>query len=369
VLTVAVDATPLLGTPTGIGVAVRGMVRHLSGRSDLSTVGYGLTGRGRRQLPAALPPGTRAATVPMPAGPLLRLWERWNGPPVEWWTGPVDVVHGTNFVVPPTRRAGRLVSVWDLTPVHFPELVRPTARRYPRLIARALGEGTWVHTGSASVAAEIVEHFGVDAARVRVVPPGVDVPAEVPRQAAGGPPYVLALGTAEPRKDFPGLVAAFDLIADRHPGLELRIAGPPGWGDAALDAAIAAAAHPGRVRRVGWVADPRPLLAGAEVLAYPSLYEGFGLPPLEAMAVGVPVVATSVGSLPEVLGDGAVLVPAADREALAGALDRVLADAGLRTELVAAGRRRAAAYSWDAAIDALVALYREVASTRSNTSA
>ena len=362
-LTVAVDATPLLGTPTGIGVAVGGMVRQLAGRNDVTAVGYGLTGRRWARLRSALPDGIRARRAPpMPAGPLLRAWRRWDVPPVEWWTGRVDVVHGTNFVVPPARHAARLVSVWDLTAVRYPELCTPTSRRYPGLVARAVAGGAWVHTGAASVAAEIIDHFGIDPDRVRVVAPGVDPVVSGEPLPASGRPYVLGLGTAEPRKDFPGLVAAFDLIAAHHPDLELRIAGPAGWGDAELEAAIDGAAHRDRIHRLGWVVDSQSLLAGAAVLAYPSRYEGFGLPPLEAMASGVPVVATSVGSLPEVLGDAAVLVPPGQPEALAGALERVITDTADRERLIAAGRVRATGYSRAAASDGLVAIYREMAS-------
>ena len=361
-LTVAIDATPLLGDRTGIGVAVSGMVRELATRAEVALIGYGLTGRGSSRLGAALPSGVRAARGPMPAGPLLRAWHRFDHPPVEWWTGPVDVVHGTNFVVPPARHAVRLVSVWDLTAVRHPELCTPTSRRYPDLIARAVAQGAWVHTGTRSVAGEIVDHFRIDPARVRVVPPGIDAAPTRPDEASGspGPPYLLGLGTAEPRKDFPGLVAAFDTVASDHPDLELRLAGPPGWGEADLQIAITAATHRDRVHRMGWVDDVRAVLAGATVFVYPSRYEGFGLPPLEAMAQGVPVVATAVGSLPEVLGDAAVLVPPGDPAALAAAIHEVLTDAGLRARLVAAGLARVRAYSWRDAADALVAIYRDM---------
>jgi glycosyltransferase involved in cell wall biosynthesis len=198
-----------------------------------------------------------------------------------------------------------------------------------------------------------------------VIPPGleaafVDAPVS---PVWDGAPYLLGLGTAEPRKDFPGLVAAFDRLAAGHPGLELRIAGPRGWGDADLERAIAGAAHRDRIRRMGWVQDVRALLAGAAVFVYPSRYEGFGLPPLEAMALGVPVVATSVGSLPEVLGDAALLVPAGDPDALAAAVARVLGDEALRGRLAVAGRHRVGAYSWPAAADALVATYRDMRSS------
>jgi glycosyltransferase involved in cell wall biosynthesis len=362
VLTVAIDATPLLGARTGIGVAVSGLVEELARRPELDLIGYGFTATGWLRLRAQLPARVRPSRGPMPAAALLRTWACVDQPPGDWWMGPVDVVHGTNFVVPPSRRAARLVSVWDLTPVRYPELATATSRRYPDLVRRAVDHGAWVHTGAASVAAEIIDHFAVEPGRVRVIAPGV-APVNGPaRPATGGgsPPYLLGLGTSEPRKDFPGLVAAFDELAGVHADLELRLAGPRGWGDGPLEQAIAGAAHRDRVRRLGWVEDVGSLLAGAAVFVYPSRYEGFGFPPLEAMAHGVPVVATAAGSLPEVLGEAALLVPPGDPHALAAAVERALTDETVRAGLIEAGRRRVTDFSWQSAGDALLAMYGDM---------
>jgi glycosyltransferase involved in cell wall biosynthesis len=359
---VAIDATPLLGVRTGVGVFVAGALGAMAERGDLDLVGYGLTWVGRRRLAEVLPPGVRACRVPMVAAPLLRLWQRMDAPVVEWWTGTIDVVHGTNFVVPPARGAAQVVTVHDLTSVRFPELCSPAALAYPALVRRALLRGATVHTHSASVAAEVTETFGVRSERVRVVPPGVDRPLRAPRLAERGPPYVLALGTAEPRKDLPTLVRAFDSVAGGHRDLKLVIAGPPGWGEQSLAAAIASCTHRSRIERLGWVSDAERavLLSGAEVLAFPSLYEGFGLPPLEAMAEGVPVVAMAAGAVPEVVGDAALLVPVGDSDALAAAIVEVLGDAAERARLVEAGTRRVAEFTWQRCASGLAALYRDV---------
>jgi glycosyltransferase involved in cell wall biosynthesis len=352
-LRVALDATPLLGRPTGVGAFVAGARRALEARDDVEARDYVLSWRGR--------PERRA---PLPAGALLRLWERVDVPPVEWWMGSVDVVHGTNFVVPPARDAGRVVTVHDLTPMRFPELASPATQRFPRLVQRALRQGAWVHTPSSFVAAEVVDLLGADPGRV--VPVHHGVPPVVP--AAAPPPdmprpYVLALGPVEPRKDLPALVRAFDALAAAHAELHLVVAGPDGWGADALAAAIEGAHHGGRIRRLSWVGDLErgALLRHAAAFAYPSRYEGFGFPPLEAMAVDVPVVATAAGSLPEVVGDGAVLVPPGDVDALADALARVLTDEEVRTALVARGRRRVESFSWERCGDGLADLYRRAA--------
>jgi glycosyltransferase involved in cell wall biosynthesis len=349
VLSVAADGAPLLGRRTGVGVAVAGFLSAVAGQEQIALTIYALSLLGARDLAPAVPAGVHIRRRPMPASLLLRVWSKACWPRAETWTGAVDVVHGTNFVVPPTRRAARLVSVWDLTPVLHPEWCTPASRRYPAVIRRAVDGGAEVHTGSATVAAQVVEHLGADPGRVHVVFPGVSLPAGPARPGR----YILGLGTVEPRKNFPGLVAAFDHLADELPDLALVIAGPPGWGSDALDRAVANSSHRDRIRVTGWVEDSGSLLAGAAVLAYPSLYEGFGFPPLEAMAAGVPVVASATGSLPEVLGDAALFVDPADPAAVA--------DSARRAALVEAGRRRASVFDWAEAGRRLAGVYREVA--------
>jgi glycosyltransferase involved in cell wall biosynthesis len=330
---------------------------------------YAVSWRRRGGIDAHLPAGVGAAQRPMPARPLQALWARGAVPPLEWFVGPVDVVHGTNFVVPPTRRAATVVSVHDLTPVHHPELCNAATLAYPGLIRRALGRGAWVQADSAFVAAEVSEAFDLAPARVRVVHPGVPpLPRPEPGEAGlvdallpdGCGRFVLSVGTAEPRKDLPGLVRAFDRLAVTD--VALVLAGPPGWGEAALTEAISQAGSRARIVQTGWVEDSvrAALYRRASVLAYPSLYEGFGFPPLEAMAAGVPVVATRAGSLPEVLGDAALLVEPGDHEGLAAALASALDDAALRQQLVARGTAQAARFSWDRCGDGLVQLYGDV---------
>jgi glycosyltransferase involved in cell wall biosynthesis len=171
------------------------------------------------------------------------------------------------------------------------------------------------------------------------------------------------VGTVEPRKDHVSLVRAFDAIAGNHPDLRLVIAGPDGWGAEQLTTAIEKSPYRDRIDRRGWVPDNEraALVGGALAFVFPSVYEGFGYPPLEAMAEGVPVVATSAGALPEVLGDAALLVAPGYPDALAGAITRLLDDGGLRERLIEAGRMRVARYSWTAFSRGLNDLYRRAA--------
>jgi len=210
---------------------------------------------------------------------------------------------------------------------------------------------------------------------VRVVPLGIPHRVASPPDEGAPPPvplpdgttrYVLAVGTIEPRKDLPGLVRAFDRVAGDHPDVALVLAGSSGWGGDALAGAVDGARWRSRIVRPGYLddADLATVLAGAAVLAYPSVYEGFGFPPLEAMRAGVPVVTTMAGSIPEVVGDGAVLTPVGDTDALAAALASLLDDPTARRELITRGRARAAVFTWTACADGLASLYADAAVAR-----
>jgi glycosyltransferase involved in cell wall biosynthesis len=369
-LRVALDATPLIGTPTGVGAFCAGVLEGLSRREDVATTAFAVSWRRRHAISGRVPAGIRIAPRAMPARPLHAAWARAEVPPLEWLVGAADVVHGTNYVVPPTRRAARVVTVHDLTTVRYPELCNSATLAFPGLVRRALAHGAWVHTHSSAVAAEVVDVFGADPARVRAVASGVP-PLVAPDEGAAArylPPgverYVLAIGTAEPRKDLPGLVAAFDLLAEERPDLGLVLAGPEGWGSADLHRAIGAARWPSRVVITGFVGDAAlaGLLRRASALAYPSLYEGFGYPPLQAMAAGTPVVATRAPAIEEVLDDAALLVAPRDTAALASALASVVDSGETAKALVERGLARAATFDWDRCAAGLVALYRDAAS-------
>jgi glycosyltransferase involved in cell wall biosynthesis len=182
--------------------------------------------------------------------------------------------------------------------------------------------------------------------------------AEVRRHYGIERPYVLFCGTQEPRKNLPRVLEAFRRVA--HPDLELVLAGPPGWKE---DLSDGMASLEGLVRPLGFVPpdDLGALYAGASVVAYPSLGEGFGLPVLEAMAHGVPVVTSAGTATEEVAGDAALLVDPIDTDAIAGAIDRVLNDADLAESLGAAGKVRAASFSWDRSAELVAAVYAEAA--------
>jgi glycosyltransferase involved in cell wall biosynthesis len=376
---VGVDATPLLGPRTGVGRYVAGLVQALAelpGGEPEEVALIPFTWRGTADLPRVAPaaPRLRCGRRRVPARLLQAAWAAVAFPPVEWLAGPVDVFHATNFVAPPARRAATVVTIHDLTYLRHPEMVTAASARYRDLVPRALRRGATVCTPTAAVAAEVADAYRLPAERLVVTPLGVGpawrdaTPPDPAWLAAHGLParYLLFVGNREPRKNLPALLAAYrELLAGRVPGTgggglasavpPLVLVGPAGWGEALDLAGLPAEA----VRTPGYLPEDRlaRVVAGAAALVFPSWYEGFGLPALEALACGTPVVASDLPALREVLDDQAELVPPGDAAALADALARVLEDPGGEPAR-AARRAHAAAFSWAACAQATLTAYR-----------
>jgi glycosyltransferase involved in cell wall biosynthesis len=362
---VALDVTPRIGRQTGIGRFVGGLQSALAALADedgIVVVPFALTWRDR----SAVAPAQR---LPLPARPMRALWERIDHPHIERWTEAIDVVHGTNYVVPPSQSA-RLVSVHDLTAIRYPEMCTPDVVRMPRILRRSLRDAH-VHTDSVFVAQEVHAEFGVPMERIHTIAPGIPIDrtsldaARTRSRPFGGRPYLLALGTVEPRKDLPLLVRAFLDVASELADASLVIAGADGWGADALNEQLNRVPQTLRHRivRETDVSDARrsELLVHANAVVYPSRYEGFGFPPLEAMVAETPVIATTAGSLPEVLGDAAELVPVNDSDALARAMVSIVSDPVRRQELIRRGVQRAQLYNWARTAQEFAVLYRSLA--------
>jgi glycosyltransferase involved in cell wall biosynthesis len=239
--------------------------------------------------------------------------------------------------------------VHDLTPLRFPELCTPDTLQYPTLLRRAARRGALFHTPTRAIGDELIDTLGIHPDQVAVVPLGLTPVGHgtIPQRLrdAIGDQFLLAVGTIEPRKDLPTLVA----------DLRLVIAGPDGWGAAQLTTAVSKSRHRDRIIRTGAVDESTKseLLRSALVLVYPSIYEGFGLPPLEAMSVGTPVVTTEVPAITEVCADGVSAVPVGDPEAVAKAVDALLGNDDLRHLQIERGHEIVALYDWDRTVDAL----------------
>jgi glycosyltransferase involved in cell wall biosynthesis len=347
---VGLDATPLLGVRTGIGRYTADLLAALaSGPDELVATAFTLRGRGG----LVVPPSVAVRARPVPARVLQAAWARGPVPPVELLTGRLDVFHATNFVLPPLRRAGGVVTVHDLAFLRLTSTVSAASARYRTLVPRSLRRAQVVVTPSRAVADAVREAYAgeLGATPVHVVPHGVDLrwgaavrPDAALRARLGLPSaYVLFVGTLEPRKDLRTLLAAHRLVPDAPP---LVLVGPPGWGE---QVDVSGAVTPGFVGDD----DLRRVVAGASALVLPSRDEGFGLTVLEALAAGTPVVASDLPVLREVGGAVVTYAPVGDAEGFAAALSAVLASPGDP----APRRRQAAGFTWQRSAEGHRAAY------------
>jgi glycosyltransferase involved in cell wall biosynthesis len=353
-LRVALDVTPLIGPPTGIHQVTRALMGALADRDDVDLRGWILTARGSRP-DVDIP--VRHSRVP--AAVAIRGWSHSSLPPGRLVTGAADVVHGTNFLAPPSSSS--VISLQDMTPLIHPEWCDPAVAAMAGPVRRAVRNGATLHVSSEFVRQEALAEFAIDEERVRLVhhavPPLVGGSEELGRRLAGGR-YLLVLGRVEKRKN---VALAVDALHELPTDIRLVVAGPPGNDSEAVDAAIAR--HPReRVVRLPTVSnhDRTSLVAGAEALLWPSLYEGFALPPLEALSVGTPIVATAVGALPELVGDRVGLVTPGDESAFVAATSAVV---GAPPEVPTGLRTRINARTWADTASAMVEIYRDVAGT------
>jgi glycosyltransferase involved in cell wall biosynthesis len=338
--------------PGGSAVAALEVLRRLVQCDDVEMVAVAGRHRAPPVEPYVPPVPVRQLAIARPW--LYEAWNRIGRPHVERATGPVDVCHSTIAIPAPTR-APHVVTVHDVAFVHTPERFSAHGARVMRAGLEHCRAADLVLVPSRATADDLAE-LGFESGQVRVVPWGVEAHAvtdgdlaRVRTRHALPERFVLFVGTLEPRKNLARLATA---VAQVDESVPLLVAGATGWGDAAPSG--------DHVRFLGFVdaLDLPALYASATVFAYPSLQEGFGMPILEAMAHGAPVVTSRGSSTEEAAGGAAALADPTDVDSIAAAISSVLADP---TPWVAKGRARAATASWDATVDATVAAYREVA--------
>ena len=375
---VAIDYTAAIYQAAGIGRFVRSLVWALS-EIDPETeylLVYADPPRGTLpSIPRA--PNFSARRIPISERALTVLWHRLTLPfPVDLITGPVDVFHSPDFVLPPVWRASSVLTVHDLAFLLRPECAEEGLRDYlEKTVPRSVARADFILADSVNTQDDLICLLGVPPSKIEVVPGGVDpsfVPVRDPKvleavrqRLTGGAPFILSVGMIEPRKNLALLIDAFGLLKSRHHlPHKLVLAGKKGWLSEGIYERAARSPVSSEIVFPGYVpeSDLPALYSAADLFAFPSLYEGFGLPPLEAMACGTPVVASRAASLPEVVGDAAIMVDPESLEDLAEGLAKPLTDARLREQMVASGFRQSKQFTWRASARKMLAVYRRLSS-------
>jgi glycosyltransferase involved in cell wall biosynthesis len=368
---VLLDVSAVPARPLGAGMYTVALASGLSGHREVEL--HLLTRRDDVERWRSLAPAASLHGSAPARRPARLAWEQSRAPALAARVRP-DVWHGPHYTMPLRAAVPCVVTIHDLTFFDHPEwherskvvffrrMIHAAARRAALLVCVSDYTAERLRALVDPRGDVVVVHHGVD--HQRFVTTGNET-ADLAALAAHGiePPYVAFAGTIEPRKNVPTLVRAFARVAESRPDLRLVLAGSDGWGARDARDAIAGSGAATRVVRPGYLETETiaALFRRAAVVAYPSLEEGFGLPALEGLACGAPVVTTEGSALAEVVDDAALLVPPGDADALARAIQRVLDEAGLATRLRAAGPVRAAEFTWAACVDQHVAAYQRAA--------
>ena len=360
---IAIDGLPLCQPLTGVGHYTLELARHLAlsnPEDQISIVSP------RRFLDAPKEPANLRCVRPT-INPMLRSW--WQSNLTRYLRQQsIDIFHGTNFELPANPPCATVVTIHDLSTLIYPQLheqknVARAKRRLPGTAAAA----TLIVTPTEAIRREVHEHLHIpldriiavaEAARDCLRPLAISETAITRRRLGIGDEFILYVGTVEPRKNLQSLVRAFEEIQNGHQQLQLVIAGKTGWMVEDLFKYVNRSSARDRIVFTGYLSDEelRALYSSCTLFTYPSIYEGFGLPPLEAMACGAPVVAGRIPSISEVVGNSACLVDP-EPSLLSGAIRELLANPSARQELAEKGRRRATEFSWVRTAETMRELY------------
>jgi glycosyltransferase involved in cell wall biosynthesis len=378
-LQITLDYTPGITTPAGVGRYAHDLVWALDAlhRSHHVTLFSRARPKAKPHLPGS--ESVRLRALPLSESFATTLWQQARLPlPVDLLTGHADLWHGLDSTLPAFLRSSAVVTIPDLVFLTQPESIEPARAAFLRgAVAKAVQRAAAIIVFSDHTRSELLERFSIPPERVQVISPGVSASfqritdtmllAATRHKFELQTPFILTVGTLEPRKNLVRLVQAFDKMRRERSGPKmLAIAGPNGWRYEEVFETVNRLGLKNEVRFLGTVSDLDLILlySLADVVALPSLYEGFGFALLEAMACGAPVVCSNAGALPEVAGGAALLVNPTDTDALGTMLSRLLRNPKLRALLSKKGQARAAKFSWEASAQAHLKLYEDVVSKK-----
>lgn len=370
--TVAIDYTPAYEQGAGIGRYVRELVAALAQQDQQTPYRLFVAGARPGSLPAPPAPNFSWRSTRLSPLWLARIWHRLHAPlPVESFTGSINIYHATDFVLPPTTaKTHTIVQVHDLSFVRVPEAAAPNLKAYlDRVVPNSVRRADQVLADSQATKEDLIEFYKLSSDKITVLHGGVDERFQPASEAVvlavrqkyhlSDFRYIFSVGTVQPRKNYGRLIEALAYLRSRQHDVHLVIAGGRGWLEDPIYRMIETTKMQAFVHFIGFAddADLPALYSGADCLAFPSLYEGFGFPVLEAMACGTPVMTSNVSSLPEVAGDAALTVDPYDLDAICNALEQLLNNNELRQMLIARGFTQAQRFTWTASAAKLQQIY------------
>ena len=347
---IGIDVTPILYEGTGVGEYTRQLVGELLRQNpDDEFMLFFSTLRGFNKIKEKLKEwggDDKVHVVGFPFPPVFWqfVWNKLNLIKIEWLIGKVDVFHCWDYLIPPSN-CPRIVTIHDLTPILYPGThTIKIVDNFKLVLQKIRHEKIPVLTVSENSKKDLIKHAGINADSLHVVYNGKDkFEPPVSNTENISDKYILCVGTREPRKNLNKVVAAFNLIAGKYPELRLIIVGKYGWGKELVSSIK------NRVKILGFISREKliHLYKNAVCLVYPSLYEGFGLPVLDAMSLGCPVITSKTSSLPEVGGEAVLYVNPNDEKEISASIMRMIEESELRNELIKKGLVQAEKFSWE----------------------
>lgn len=381
---VVIDATPISSKPSGIGFYVANLIERLYCLQSQKKFQLGITYqpgmknwlKGKLEYPSYLKQYSNLHLLPLPVT-ISNLVARFPNPLFAYLEdsfGSPDIVHGTNYVVYPYQRSLRVMTIHDLTCIKYPNYIHPVVKTYANRIKQCLNWTDLVIAVSESSKRDIIKYLAVEPERIYVTPQASRyssnyLSAERAEKLQNSysydfsKPYLLLVSTIEPRKNIISLIRAFNLLKEKHKiEHQLVLIGQKGWRYQSIFKSIENSSWKHHIHCLGYLPDELVALfyAKADVFVYPSYYEGFGLPVLEAMTLGTPVITSNVSSLPEVAGDAAILIDPHNFPQLADAILKVISDSQVRQELIQKGKERAKLFSWERTAKETINAYRSL---------
>jgi glycosyltransferase involved in cell wall biosynthesis len=369
---VAIDVTPWMPKPSGIGFYVSNLIQGLMRSQDSLDLELiyqpGLKKWLKRDFtfPDYLQQYSQLNFFPLPVrlSNLLIEFPSLFSNRLEGYFKHADIIHGTNYTVFPARKSRRAITIYDLSFIKHPEFANSTVSAYGQRLRKCLRWTDLVLTISHSSKRDIIEYLNVDSDRVWVTHLASRYQVDQPLpELSFAKPYILFVSTIEPRKNIRSLISAFEYLKQTYQiEHQLVLIGQKGWLYKPIFEQIERSPYQNEIHHLDYLPDAQVMqfYRNADVFVYPSHYEGFGMPVLEAMTLGAPVVTTNVSSLPEIAGNAAILVEPNEIKELGEAILKVIGDRTLRQNLIQKGKEQAKLYSWENTVQETLKAYRSI---------